>query len=128
MDKGILEKMGLAKGEIEVYLKQFYSDRTNWRKMLIGDFQEDIDFNLAKEEVKLKLERQYKEFVLDKEHWQDIRFPQFTFPSSPKSISFDKIKDYEGIIKSIKGQYIIFKNGDVLNIRKHTGYEIIIEY
>ena len=115
-------------GEIEVYLKQFYSDRTNWRKMLIGDFQEDIDFNLAKEEVKLKLERQYKEFVLDKERWQDIRFPQFIFPSSPKSISFDKIKDYEGIIKSIKGQYIIFKNGDVLNIRKHTGYEIIIEY
>ena len=40
----------------------------------------------------------------------------------------NEIKDYEGIIKSIKGQYIIFKNGDVLNIRKHTGYEIIIEY
>ena len=115
-------------GEIEVYLKQFYSDRTNWRKMLIGDFQEDIDFNLVNNEVKLKLEKKYADFILYKEQWQDINFLPFIFQSSPQSLSFDKIKDFEGIVKSIKGQYIIFKNGNVLNIRKHSGYDIMIEY
>ena len=92
------------------------------------DQNDDIDFNLVHEEVKLKLEKKYADFILHKEQWQDINFFPFTFPCSPKSLSFDKIKDFEGIVKSIKGQYIIFKNGNVLNIRKHTGYDIIIEY
>ena len=34
----------------------------------------------------------------------------------------DKNKDFEGILTGIKGQYLIFDNEYVLNVRKYTGY------
>ena len=45
-----------------------------------------------------------------------------------KSFSFDKESYYEGILTGIKGQYLIFKENTVLNIRKHTGYHIKLEH
>ena len=45
-----------------------------------------------------------------------------------KSFSFDKESSYEGILTGIKGQYLIFKENMVLNIRKHTGYNIRLDY
>ena len=33
----------------------------------------------------------------------------------------------EGRLWGIKGQYLIFDDGSVLNIRKHNGYNITLE-
>ena len=38
--------------------------------------------------------------------------------------SFDKESTYEDVLVGIKGQYLLFKNDKVLNIRKHTGFKI----
>ena len=48
--------------------------------------------------------------------------------SSLSITSFDKEPIYEDVLTGIKGQYLIFKNNRVLNIRKHTGYSIEINY
>jgi hypothetical protein len=45
-------------------------------------------------------------------------------PEKVKSIGFDKTPDIKGILKGIKGQYLVFENNTVLNIRKHNGYFI----
>ena len=40
---------------------------------------------------------------------------------------FDKFNEIEGRLWGIKGQYLMFDNGSVLNIRKHNGYELTLE-
>ena len=51
-------------------------------------------------------------------------YPVTAYPEKVKSVSFDKERSIEGFLVGIKGQYLIFSDGRVLNIRKHTGYQI----
>jgi len=52
--------------------------------------------------------------------------PDGKFPEKINSVSFDKDPEISGILNGIKGQYLIFENGSVLNVRKHNGYFIKI--
>ena len=113
-------------GIIEVYLKQFYSDRTHWIKMLSGKFEEP-DFNQCYLDAKKYLDQNFSEYIIDGK-WVDINYPIQSIPEKIKSFSFDKEPSYEDILTGIKGQYLLFKNNRVINIRKHTGYSIKIEY
>ena len=98
-------------GLIEVHLKQFYSDRTHWIKMLSGKFEEP-DFEQCYLEAKKYLNDSFSKSI----------------PNKIKSFSFDKESSYEDILVGIKGQYLLFKNNRVINIRKHTGYTLKIQY
>ena len=113
-------------GIIEVYLKQFYSDRTHWIKMLSGKFEEP-DFNQCYLDAKKYLDENFSEYIIDGK-WVDINYPIQSIPEKIKSFSFDKEPSYEDILTGIKGQYLLFKNNRVINIRKHTGYSIKLEY
>lgn len=42
-----------------------------------------------------------------------------------KSLNLDKTPKIRGVLQGIKGQYLIFDIG-VINIRKYTGYELIV--
>jgi hypothetical protein len=57
-----------------------------------------------------------------------INYPVTDPLQNIKSLSFDKTPDIKAILKGIKGQYLIFKNDTVLNIRKHNGYYLIFTY
>ena len=113
-------------GLIEMYLKKFFSDRTNWRKMLSGKFEEP-DFNKNYLDAKQYLDAKFSEYITDSQ-WVDINYPIESIPEKIKSFSFEKEQTYEGILTGIKGQYLIFKENTVLNIRKHTGYHISLDY
>ena len=56
----------------------------------------------------------------------EMNYPVIEFPEKVKSISFDKFPTVQGKLMGIKGQYLIFEGGLVLNIRKHTGYYVEI--
>jgi hypothetical protein len=45
------------------------------------------------------------------------------FPEKVKSFNLDKQPKIEGILKGIKGQYLILDTG-VINIRKYTAYNV----
>ena len=113
-------------GIIEVYLKQFYSDRTHWIKMLSGKFEEP-DFKQCYLDAKKYLADKFSDYIIDSK-WVDINYPIQSIPEKIKSFSFDKKPFYEDVLTGIKGQYLLFKNNKVINIRKHTGYFISIEY
>ena len=42
-------------------------------------------------------------------------------------MNFDKERIIEGRLWGIKGQYLIFDDGRVLNVRRHNGYLITLE-
>ena len=55
-----------------------------------------------------------------------INYPVENYPDKIKNVGFDKFPEIKGILVGIKGQYLIFEKGEVINIRKHNGYYIEI--
>lgn len=107
-------------GITEVALKDHVSDKTNWRKMLTNDI---IDLNLEEEREKLKefIPEEAKEYYLASNKETEIKFPVRQFPEKVKSLNLVKNPFYEGTLKGIKGQYLIFEDGTVFNIRGNEG-------
>lgn len=108
-------------GITEVALKSHVSDKTNWRKMLTNDLK---DLNLAEERDKLQpfLPEEVREYYLASNKETEIDFPVLEFPKKIKTLGLAKNPFYEGILKGIKGQYLIFEDGTVFNVRAHEGF------
>ena len=115
-------------GIIEVALKEFISDRTAWQRMLKNQILEDFDLIEKKHELISELNPNLQQFESEEEEITEINYPVLEFPEKVKSVGFDKFNEIEGRIMGIKGQYIIFDDNTVLNIRKHNGYVIEINY
>jgi hypothetical protein len=56
-----------------------------------------------------------------------IQYPVSVYPEKIKSIGFDKQPEITEKLIGIRGQYLLFEGGNVLNIRKHSGYQINFE-
>jgi hypothetical protein len=118
-------------GLVEVAFKELIADKTNWRTML-KENQPDRDLKAEaialKTQLKQKLDSvitsfSQKDIVDVSEEIVSIRYPVLEFPTKIKSHNFDKNSIVEGILKGIKGQYLIFDTG-VINIRKFTSYSV----
>jgi hypothetical protein len=113
-------------GRLEVALKDLFSDKTNWRKMLKNEIDENIDLVEEKWELHDSLPADLTEFFTEDDEIISIEYPVDEFPEKVVSVSFDKTPIIEGVLKGIKGQYLLLDNNRVLNIRKHTGYKVVI--
>ncbi len=121
-------------GFVETVFKDLIADKTNWRALLKGNAEpRDLlaDAESLREQLRLKLENIISEFGADsieavEQDVTEINYPVLEFPEKIKSHNFDKNPVVEGILKGIKGQYLIFDSG-VINIRKFTSYDVIFE-
>ena len=114
-------------GVMEVWLKQFYTDKTNWREMLQN---KQVPYNLQEERMKAKelLTKELQKYYEETSEIITLNYPVIGYPVKINSLSFDKTPEISGKLSGIKGQYLIFEDGSVLNIRKHNGYYIRISY
>ena len=90
--------------------------------MLKNDVNQDIDLYIYRETLKENLPPELKEYILDEEKEKVLQYPIDTFPEKIKSINFEKVKEFEGQLTGIKGQYIYIDNEFVVNMRKYSGY------
>jgi hypothetical protein len=114
-------------GITEVALKNHFADKTNWRKMLTNDI---IFTDLIKEREKLQylLPNEVQEyFHLEKNDLYEMNYPVINYPLKINSLSLDKTPNYKGKLIGIKGQYLIFEDGTVFNIRSNEGYIVRID-
>ena len=119
-------------GLIEDCIREFVADKTSWQKMLKGN-AESVDLAVIRDELMAKaesgLELLEQEFGLQalqrlyNETTTQINFPVHEFPEKVKSLNLDKQPLVEGVLKGIKGQYLILDTG-VINIRKYTAYNV----
>lgn len=109
-------------GKIEVALKKHVSDKTNWQRMLKNMVATDIDLIEKKQEMKALLTEELQAYIAENNDITTINYPVIDYPTKLKSLSFDKIEEVVGTLMGIKGQYLIFDGGRVMNIRKHAGY------
>lgn len=110
-------------GITEVALKEHVSDKTNWRRMLANDL-EDLDLVKIKEDLRQHLPEEVQEFYLPDVKELEIKFPVVSYPPKCKTLNLTKMPFYDGILKGIKGQYLIFEDGMVFNVRKHEGFVV----
>ena len=53
-----------------------------------------------------------------------LEYPLEQHPVKVASIKLDKTPLVQGKLAGIKGQYLIFSDGRVMNMRSHSGYRI----
>ena len=92
-------------------------------KMLKGDINK-VDLINKKQEVVSILDDELTEYVTDDNVSQKITFPIYNNPQKVKSINFEKRSSFENKLVGIKGQYLIFENDEVFNVRRHKGYVV----
>jgi hypothetical protein len=134
IDQGAWQAIKLAKtpnrytaGLIEVALKEHISDRTNWQRMLKNQLIEGVDLTATKKEMIAHLSSELQNYISEENDITEINYPVNEYPEKVKSLSFDKLEEITGRLWGVKGQYLIFDDGTVLNMRKHTGYMVELE-
>ena len=113
-------------GRIEVALKEFFTDKTNWQRMLKNEIDESIDLIEEKWSLEEQLPGDIADYFSENDEIIELNYPVIEYPEVVKSVSFDKSPTIQGKLLGIKGQYLIFEGGRVLNVRKHAGYYVQI--
>ncbi len=134
IDQGASQAIVLAEtpnrhiaGLIEVYLKNYYNDKTLWSKMLLGSVGDDIDLLSEKDKAAALLPPVMQPLVRVSSQVMHIHYPVLEYPTKPINVDLEKQPIFEGELTGIKGQYLIFGQS-VLNIRRHTGYGVQLCY
>lgn len=113
-------------GITEVALKNHFADKTNWRKMLTNDIV-TTDLIREKANVQPLLPQEVQEyFYSEKNDLYELHYPVLTYPKKITSLSLEKTPLFKGVLMGIKGQYLLFEDGTVFNIRSSEGYIVSI--
>lgn len=134
IDQGASQAIKLAEppnrylaGMIEVGLKNHMADKTNWQQML-KNVQPNLDLLAEREKVKLLVDEAYHQYFDKENNIVHINYPVLNYPVKVTSIGFEKVTEYKGKLIGIKGQYLLFENGIVLNIRKYAGFVVTLSF
>ena len=114
-------------GRLEVALKDFFADKTNWQRMLKNEIDESIDLVEEKWTLHDQLPADLTQFFTENDEVISLNYPVLEFPEKVKSLSFEKTAHISGKLMGVKGQYLLFEGGEVLNIRKHSGYFVTLD-
>ena len=112
-------------GITEIALKNHVSDKTNWRKMLTNDV---LDLNLVeiRDSLRQYIPEEAQEYYIASNAETNIHFPVLQYPKKLTTLNLEKTPQYEGVLKGIKGQYLLFENDVVFNVRSSEGYVVEI--
>lgn len=134
IDQGATEAIAIVEvpnrylaGITEIALKNHFADKTNWRKML----QNNSDHaDLIRERMKLEElipadVREY--FYVQKNDLYVMEYPVLQYPQKISSLNLENTTNFNGKLMGIKGQYLIFEDGTVFNVRSHEGYVVRID-
>jgi hypothetical protein len=110
-------------GITEVALKDHIGDKTNWRKMLTNTIDDE---NLLEWRNKLKqyIPEEARQYFIENNTETHMQFPVLKYPEKVKSLNLDKTPNFKGTLKGIKGQYLIFDDNTLFNVRSNEGYYV----
>jgi Protein of unknown function (DUF2797) len=128
IDQGASKAIAIAEvpnrylaGIAEVALKKHVSDKTSWQKMLKNEVLE-VDLLAKVRELKEFIPNEVVPYYLDNNNdVYEFVFPVLQYPSKVKSLNLTKTPNYRGFLKGVKGQYLIFEDGTVFNVRNNEG-------
>jgi len=147
IDQGAVQALPLFRvddryqsGLLEVQLKEYFFDKTDWRKMLAGageprDLQQDRDELLQKLQALSSVSTAgfasasalpfpMQSLLQDAKSVQ-IQYPVLEYPRKIKSINLEKESKISSVLLGVKGQYLLFEEG-VINVRNLSGYSLSV--
>ncbi len=107
-------------GITEVALKAHVSDKTSWQKMLKNDL-EDVDLVAWRDKLKAYIPEETLDYFIASNSETQLKFPVLQYPEKIQSLNLGKTPSYTGVLKGIKGQYLIFEDNTVFNVRANEG-------
>ena len=110
-------------GITEVALKDHIGDKTNWRKMLTNDV-DDEDLVSWRNTLRAYIPTEANEYFIENNQETHMEFPVLEYPKKVKSLNLTKTPNYKGVLKGIKGQYLMFQDNTVFNVRGSEGYYV----
>lgn len=114
-------------GIAEVALKDHVADKTNWRTMLKNEI-EDANLEEIRDSLEAFLPEETLPYLLKNNKEKHINFPVLQYPTKLKSLNLTKTLDYSGVLKGVKGQYLIFDDNTVFNVRNNEGFVVSIDF
>ena len=86
------------------------------------------DENLVEWRDKLKvfIPEEAKEYFIENNLETHLSFPVLKYPEKPKSLNLIKTPTFKGKLVGIKGQYLIFEDETVFNVRANEGLVVNI--
>ncbi len=133
IDQGAVAAIELARtpnrfeaGRMEVALKSMVSDKTNWRRMLAEVIPVSDELLREKERLISGLPEEMEAYISPDQEVTMLSYPVMQYPTKLKSFNFDTDPVVSGVLTGIKGQYLIFSGGGVINLRKFGGYEVLL--
>ena len=111
-------------GITEVALKKFVADKTNWRKMLKNEVGQEDLFAFRDKLFQHIPEEAKTYFLSDNTKKWTLDFPVLRYPNKIKSLNLIKKPTYEERLVGIKGQYLLFEDDTVFNVRSNEGFVI----
>jgi len=131
IDQGAWKAIRLARtpnrytaGLMEVALKNHLPDKTNWRHMLTDKKATEIDLREIKTAALKWIPDDLVPFFYGDDTITTIDYPVSSYPSSVHQLNLPNTTVFKGILTGIRGQYLIFKDGTVFNVRAHQGYVV----
>jgi hypothetical protein len=96
--------------------------------MLQNDYEE-ILWTTAINQAIDALPKDLKPHIIRDQLVTELQFPVLQYPEKVKSLNLEKENSYTGVLKGIKGQYLIFEDQTVYNIRSNEGtvVEMVID-
>lgn len=134
IDQGAVAALVIARvpyrqlaGLIEVDLKRILADRTNWRAMLKLVPPDGDALRAMRTQAITALRQDLRAYILETEEPLVINYPVLAYPPKVTSVQLEKTPEVGGRLMGIKGQYLIWEDGRVLNVRNHSGHHVHIE-
>lgn len=135
IDQGAVSVIELARtpdrytaGLLEVAMKAHVRDKTNWRKMLSGSETDGMDLGREKARLTEVVPVELRQHVTTDHQVLELEYPVIKYPGKIKSLNFEKDPHVSGVLTGIKGQYLMFEDNRVINLRKFGGYYIQLDY
>ncbi len=108
----------------EVALKQVFSDKTNWRKMLQNE-SEPVNWKEEFNKALDYLPKDLKPFMnTEEKKLEKFEFPVIKYPNKVVSLNLLKTPFFQGKLIGVRGQYFLFEDQTVFNIRSNEGQKV----
>ena len=88
----------------------------------------NVDLQLERDNALEKIPKEALDSVQTKKYSTfNIDYPVNKYPEKPKSLNLPKEKSFTNELAGVKGQYLIFNDGTVFNVRSNEGVVIDLE-
>jgi Protein of unknown function (DUF2797) len=134
IDQGATAAVAIARvpyrqlaGLMEVELKAKFADKTNYRAMLLTREAPEEALLQARTQAQAGLSEALRPYALWHETPLRLHYPVKSAPVKVVSVTLEKQPVIEGDLAGIKGQYLLWSDGRVFNVRNHSGYHVAVD-